>query len=425
MNDCNNIGILPNYSDNCWLNAIIMCVIYSQYSRNLLINLSETWKSDNYNLNIIKDLLLAYYTNKKSIETYFKSLNPNDLISKISKKSKKILEFNILDFYKFLGVNYLDIAYIEDKVIMKKPLNIKTSPDVIVLFHKDLNNFTINYLRNYISLKRDNSNSAKNLILDTPPEGIITYENEITFMGKTYILSSCLANSDNLGYDNHAVAGIICNNSRYVYNGYNNNPNTPCALIKYDWDLKKNENYCMNPNECKIDNFKKISDLCFNFGSDNRTLIYINKDMIEVKNTSIQIEALEGSIKTSPNFANISNEISKIKEASDINLLYEAEKFLKSPIDIQKMKKKLNRDKLETFILKNTIKSPETQITQPEPVSEEIPEEEKKEEEKKEEEEKTGGAKITKKELIKKINNNLNKLTKDKLLDLYNKLKVK
>ena len=85
MNDCNNIGILPNYSDNCWLNAIIMCVIYSQYSRNLLINLSETWKSDNYNLNIIKDLLLAYYTNKKSIETYFKSLNPNDLISKISK----------------------------------------------------------------------------------------------------------------------------------------------------------------------------------------------------------------------------------------------------------------------------------------------------------------------------------------------------
>ena len=48
--------------------------------------------------------------------------------------------------------------------------------------------------------------------------------------------------------------------------------------MKYDWNVKKNNKFCLNHKLCKIDKYEKISkeDLCFSFSDlDNATLIYV------------------------------------------------------------------------------------------------------------------------------------------------------
>ena len=122
--------------------------------------------------------------------------------------------------------------------------------------------------------------------------GIYELLNEITFNGRTYILDSI-----SLGNYNdqdiklaHAIAGITCKNNKFVYNGWIRNTNDPamktginrtlpCELMPYDWDINKDNDFCINKNACDLKGaINKYSDLCFSFYKGNRTLIYILKD---------------------------------------------------------------------------------------------------------------------------------------------------
>ncbi len=446
MNDCNDISILPSYINNCWLNAIIMCVLYSQYSRNLLINYSINWNSNNTFLNLIKEIIFSYYTNTKNTESYFKLIDPSVLLYNIFKRKKtKWLELYVLDFYKYLNVNCIDIAYLNDGIneryLTRTTLN--NIPDVLVIFHHKLNSICIEYINYYKDIKRKDKKLAEKLLLNITINGIANYNNEITFMNQTYILASCLTNDNNIGYEHHSVAGIYCNDIRYVYNGYINKPNNPCAIIKYDWDIHKNEDYCFNPNECNLDiatNIKKIRDLCFNFGKGNRTLIYIKKYKTTISDNIIIKKNELTSFSESSNLSNISDEINKLNDMTKLGLLSEIEKNISYPLNINKIKKDLDKTNLEKTVLKYNLKNKKNDsksnidLTEPLNITENKDEEEVKEsviktaeenkEENKEEneEEKKGGKKITKKELIIKINNKLKKFTKNKLLAFYKKI---
>ena len=438
MNDCNDISILPNYQNNCWLNAIIMAVLYSQYSRNLLINKSKEWIDDSY-LNVIKEIIYAYYSNKKDIP--FNKIDSSVLLYKLFKKNKsEWFEYYIIKFYKYLDINILDIAYLndgsKDRYITKTQIDKNTNPDVIILFHQKLNEITSEYIKYLTYIKNSNKKLLNNYILPSDKiSGISSYENEITYNGITYILTSCLSNN-NIGYQYHSVAGLICNDTKYVYNGYKTTTNNPCNLIKYDWDINKNEDYCLNPNECEMNiksNINKIKDLCFNFGSGNRTLVYVRKDKSLVNDTKIEMVEVKNSVETL-NKTNINEIIEQIKNTSDLELLVQLEHIVKSKIELSKIKNGINRDLIEKKILqkklselnsklelnettKSSIKEPITEpITEPttEPTTEPITEPN--------EEKLKGGKNITKKELINKINNKIIKLKKDKLINLYRNL---
>ena len=206
------------------------------------------------------------------------------------------IEYYIIKFYKYLGVNVLDIAYFndgsKDRYITKTPVNPNTNPDIIILFHQKLNKITKDYIKYFSSIKNKKNTSHLAINYIVPPEkvdGITEYKNEITYNGVTYILSSCLSNENELGYEYHSVAGIICNDTKYVYNGYKQKTNNSCGIIKYNWDINKNEDYCLNPNECKINmtnTITKIKDLCFNFGKGERILIFVKKQEYTIPNHS-------------------------------------------------------------------------------------------------------------------------------------------
>lgn len=465
MNDCNNISILPNYLEYCWLNAIIICVLYSELSRNLLINEIENLKNTQY-IGIIKELLIAYYTNKKNILQYFKSIDPISLLSEIfnTKEKKKLAEKHIINFYKYLGIKCLGIAYFNNNgndIYITKEI-IKSDPDVIVFFHQDLNNYSETFLNH---LKSKDKISRNEFILSaTKFTNLSTYEEEITYNNITYILSSCLTSDTKENIDYHSVAGIYCNNTRYVYNGYKNDIKSPCSLIKYDWNIKNNELYCLNPSKCDINTLIDINDinnLCFNFGKGNRTLIYIRKDkttVLQSKNYKIDdIEKMEEELKLD----NINTDIIDIKELSIIGLLNEVEKIEKKKIELSKIANAdLKRTKLEKFILSyrlknkkeeaenqiksNSLSKPENEIkleplTEPESKLEikkdmEIKSNSKTNDllltqldsdiNKDSEIQKTGGYKITKTKLLENINNVLMKMKKDELLNIFNKINI-
>ena len=139
---------------------------------------------------------------------------------------------------------------------------------------------------------------------------VFTYEidyfkikDQIQINNNTFILDSMIFSNYNIKEckAGHSIAGITCNNKRYIYNGWtsrttdpsmlteNNSlfSNIPCALIPYDWfNPEEDLSFCLNSTECKLD-FIYLYDiiehklnLCFNFKKGENMHIFINKNSL-------------------------------------------------------------------------------------------------------------------------------------------------
>jgi hypothetical protein len=115
---------------------------------------------------------------------------------------------------------------------------------------------------------------------------------QIFFKGVEYNLDAVLLANWNIGIG-HAIAGITCKKKKYIYNGWTRtsmNPSMinqlitrkiPCELMKYDWNIKNDGDFCLNTAKCIPDVLQhplKNTDLCFNFSKGARLLIYVRKD---------------------------------------------------------------------------------------------------------------------------------------------------
>jgi hypothetical protein len=57
--------------------------------------------------------------------------------------------------------------------------------------------------------------------------------------------------------------------------------NIPCELMKYDWNIKYNGDFCLNPKKCIPEALKhklEKHDICFNYSKGKRVLVYVRKD---------------------------------------------------------------------------------------------------------------------------------------------------
>ena len=117
---------------------------------------------------------------------------------------------------------------------------------------------------------------------------------QIFYKGVEYNLDSVLLANWNINKKNgHAIAGISCKKEKYVYNGWTRTSmdpvminkelarKIPCELMKYDWNIIKNNDFCLNTNKCIPELLRKklkVRDICFNFSKGNKILIYVRKD---------------------------------------------------------------------------------------------------------------------------------------------------
>ncbi len=339
---CLDINVIPQYGGTCWLNAVMMSALYSQGSNYFVKKASRKWDKNNSLLRFFKKVIYSIEKNPKLVQKLFKRIKPEIILFKLLEQSKNeelIKDFMknnelfhklgytisyITNFYKFLGLKVLDIysitreiyeinlcnideyfyRYVDssgnvfryfdtDKFSKDKNKNKKTTkiindiPDIIVLYNDSL--FPIRSLYfEYSSKKKIFKDNILENITDSNIKGIKTYDDIIVINSIEYKLDSVLISNYNYHDTNgHAIAGITCNNNKYVYNGWSkistdpaqiikneNGSVNPCSLMKYDWDLNKNEKFCLNPETCKLNFEINKKDLCFSFNKGHRILIY-------------------------------------------------------------------------------------------------------------------------------------------------------
>ena len=333
---CNRVVTIPQYLSTCWFNAILMAILYSQNSRKLLLH-DNIYKDQKNNklYQIINEILTRKYISVEKALKYYHIIRPEKILSNIVYNKtflNRIIHngyyFNIFlpIFITYLGKTSITLdSTVDDKIyninFLKSMGNINIDLSSL-LMNKNMEKIYIKSIIDHINTTDTNpdyiivnkfdsktlnyyNKLAKNII-DILPNNIKYKQhkldklnNIIVYNGIEYVLDSCLLQNFN-EYVNpftkkrtaHAIAGITCKNKRYVYNGWirttldsNITKNKslaqfktkPCELMKFDWDIYKENMFCINPALCKLDNIDKtdINKLCFSFDKGERTLIYV------------------------------------------------------------------------------------------------------------------------------------------------------
>ena len=223
-------------------------------------------------------------------------------------------------YYNNYSVKGIDDGGIKFKINFKSINTINEamkSPEVIII-NIVSNEYDIKYAPYYLIDKL----KYKNLY-----DSLNNLNTNINYENCDYKQDSVLLNNWNKSVGGHTIAGIKCKNDKYVYNGwtrstvdqnilddywlkktdkvnkkvyyyneklnlkvdYNNLPKNakvydndiqiPCELMKYNWNLEKDSDFCLNLRKCKLDIMSTMKDLCFSFNKGGRTIIYVKEDM--------------------------------------------------------------------------------------------------------------------------------------------------
>jgi hypothetical protein len=316
---CKKLVFFPQFGATCWFNALLMATLYSQQSRELLLAASKSWDTRIKIYKIFKHILHHKYMRSNHAEKdfkFFRDIKPENILTMLfNYNSKKFMlsdfsqgflaEMYIKRFYKMLGASCMLMAAYNDKIQydlynhvksveimkngkaqiqfdlkdMKYVMNkLNETPDVLIVRCLDQN--IGNAYRQYQFVEQNNAKNIRSM------KDVITYNNQ------EYELDSVILTNWNIAEEGgHAIAGVTCNNERYVYNGWtsstvdpvmkakNVNTRLPCELMKFAWDVKEDTPFCLNSKQCKLDMIYNDppKDVCFSFGKGRRILIYIRK----------------------------------------------------------------------------------------------------------------------------------------------------
>jgi hypothetical protein len=211
-----------------------------------------------------------------------------------------IYDYNVSDdvlLYSFLNENLNKVEYRIEKRTIKVDVNgdksfkyieedIKPPPILLVIVNdeSDIGNKT------FYNLLFPNNIINEGATKDS----IKSMKEQIFFKGVEYNLDAVLLANWNINKGSgHAIAGITCKKKKYIYNGWTRTSmdpvmlnkiitrKIPCELMKYNWNIKYNGDFCLNTAKCipeALQHKLKYSDICFNFSKGNRILVYVRKD---------------------------------------------------------------------------------------------------------------------------------------------------
>jgi len=349
-NKCDNVISLKQYGNTCWFNSILMSILYSDRSRKLLLEKSKSWDKKIAIYKTIHYILKNKYLRTDNVNNdyaYFDKIRPETILKQLYNYNNKKFNFNpiihkngyssamyIRKVYKLLGVKVLYLDKIEDKLYysifnnvklsnivnenrgIQVLLNIKELPKILYNFNNPdviiVHTYQVGYYGGFRYPEHYSLNESGIINSILKRNGYNNFITQITDL-KKYILfnkeeyeqdSALLSNwnQGQKGISGHSIAGITCRDDKYVYNGWTrttidenideNNKldiKIPCELMRFDWDLNKNNDFCLNRNKCILDimDLKKTPDkLCFSFNKAERDIIYVRKN----KNSNLDIK---------------------------------------------------------------------------------------------------------------------------------------
>jgi hypothetical protein len=346
---CNKVVTIPQSGGTCWFTAILMSLLYSQYSRKLLYNHFEQFKHNDPLSDLLDKILKSHYVDPKKAQEFFLRFSSETILDYIRYMDgitidpyllndmkvngahpyvflpKFIRRLNktclTLDYYGdtfFTGINeYVENRIVEgefrlinnlDRGLINVPVflslvsdAVKSNPDYICINIWNYNVPNMPKLDYTRFLDRgintpEISTGIKLHNYDVEVRGLYEFSDEIMYNGEIYVLNSCILGNYNVGHANHAIAGIVCKNGKYVYNGWTYktidpamialgiaNNELPCFLVPYQWDVNNHyERFCLNPAACNVERIHQTRrDLCFSFGRGLRVVLYVRKSTIK------------------------------------------------------------------------------------------------------------------------------------------------
>ena len=336
---CSQILTPKQFGPICWFMALFVAIFYSQYNRKILLKASKNWVQDNELFKTLYDVLHNKYLKKSANGEDYDDFSDDTFIKILSllfQKNKKIFPFNpkhkkmlkafspqlyIGKLYTLLGIDYKMFDYNKRRNILRYSCFNKEYDDLLILKieNENYSNNEINdkkgvlighkYIEDdyappiLIIMVHDDfeypiyeSILSNNVIPETSKNSKIRYrENNVTYNEQNYTLDSVvLFNSNTQDNNGHIIAGITCEDKRYIYNGWIKKSidaskgitrNIPCQLMPYNWNIKFDNNFSLNTQNCIPDILKtevKKGNFSFNFSTGIRILIYV-KDEAESK----------------------------------------------------------------------------------------------------------------------------------------------
>jgi hypothetical protein len=320
--DCKEVITIPQFTGTCWFNALLMTLLYSDGMRSYLTNNlhNSAIEKDHPKLyKIIMDILLNRYRKIDEKEkVFFDELKPENILSLLHETNKEQFYFNPDESIGHRGEYYFvrlfDFLGLKQKVLF---LNKKSDTNVFhysvlnrspVIFKTPKKSYYWRYLKQRkLDMQVRLRDSNPDILVVTSmlseyvhDENIVmtTKENDlqeiIEYNGNFYQIDSLmLVNFNNIVCKLcHQIAGVTCNNNRYLYNGWIKNtqdpanktgPNikSPCELMPYDW-LEDKSDFCLNTLRCGVHKRHSDYSLCFNISKGDTTYVYVKIDKPKV-----------------------------------------------------------------------------------------------------------------------------------------------
>ena len=223
--------------------------------------------------------MLAYSNLNEELEYYDHRIDEKGtLITEINsnKKNNKYKEDNVAPTILLLAV-YDKMTEYEKNYTKRKdlPSNIISVGDEDILQNEK-------NAKRYIEGNTDNLKSMRDTIY---------------YNGFEYNLDSALLVNWNTNkrINVHEIVGITCERDKYVYNGSVRSSmdpvmvkqsikrKIPCELMKYDWNIQKDNDFCLNIKKCIPELLRGVvlskGSLCFNFSNGEKMLVYVREEI--------------------------------------------------------------------------------------------------------------------------------------------------
>ena len=267
-----NILKIPQYPTTIWFSKIIMAIIYSQYSRELLLKSGKLSKKKDRLSELLNQLLKQNKSLKIDLNS-FNLLKPTKELFQVLKMDPNIYDFIniygwhgwmfILKFLKYIDASYLSLDYYKNKLYFGIQDNLNLSVNIsvgsiIYNTYSRLNNLyadkayeelkknqhpeyiCVNVWKpethniafyNFLELNLNKENIGYKLDIDTYSDitysGIKELHEEIIYNNYVYKLDSCILdnyklddrNSDKGVAHRYAISGVTLDNNKYFYNG--------------------------------------------------------------------------------------------------------------------------------------------------------------------------------------------------------------
>jgi hypothetical protein len=288
----NNLIKIPQYENTAWFNTIIMAIIYSKYSRNLL--LKKSLLSDRIEpLAILLNQLLRNDKNLKIDLNTFKLLKPSVELLRYLNMDTKINEYIyknswhswmfLINFLRYLNTSYLSLDYYNNNLYFGVRDNLNFNILSKNIMYNDYEPFTNNYADKALN-KLIKSNPNPNYIC-VNVWGQETYNDSYVKYLRFQLSKENLSQKLNIdSYKSIKYEGIKELKEEIIYNNYRYKLD---SVILDDYkDVGNNSDFGLH-NRYGIAGITDEHDVKFMYNGKSRiiedneyNLIYLNKDKI-------------------------------------------------------------------------------------------------------------------------------------------------